>query len=158
MFAQYSALFYSGLVSESNTPSSSRRPSLEFEHCDKAPRGSLPADANLDSFYEATTSDDDAVFLTLMPRRRRAEAGNSFLSLDLAESHSMRSMSLRRKDTVTSRATTHFGRSVPTSPELRPVPTSCVMSSAAARSLSLTLSQSDHASQLLALWSSPATS
>ncbi|KAI0819599.1 hypothetical protein BC628DRAFT_1014662 [Trametes gibbosa] len=122
MFPQYSPLFTSGLMSESNTPSSSRRPSLEL--CEKAPRGSLPVDANMDSFYEASssTSEEDAVFLTLMPRRRRAEAGNSFLSLDLAESHSMRSMSLRRKDTVTSRATTHFGRSVPTSPDLRPVP------------------------------------
>ncbi|KAI0628186.1 hypothetical protein C8Q77DRAFT_1220974 [Trametes polyzona] len=122
MFAQYSPLFTSGLLSESNSPSSSRRPSLELR--DKAPRGSLPVDANLDSFYEASTSEDDGVFLTLMPRRRRAEAGNSFLSLDLAENQSMRSMSLRRKDTVTSRATTHFGRSVPTSPELRPMPMS----------------------------------
>ncbi|KAI0351834.1 hypothetical protein OH77DRAFT_1410398 [Trametes cingulata] len=123
MFAQYSPLFTSGLLSESNTPSSSRRPSLEFrDRNEKAPRGSLPVDANLDSFYEASSSaaEDDAVFLTFMPRRRR-DAGNSFLSLDLAESHSLRSMSLRRKDTVTTRATTHFGRSVPTSPNLRPM-------------------------------------
>ncbi|KAH9855293.1 hypothetical protein C2E23DRAFT_724860 [Lenzites betulinus] len=126
MFPQYSSLFKSGLMSESNSASSSRRPSLEL--CDKPARGSLPVDANTDSFYGPSTSSstfaDDAVFLTLMPRRRRAEAGNSFLSLDLAESHSMRSMSLRRKDTVTSRATTHFGRSVPTSPEMPPVPMS----------------------------------
>ncbi|KAI0365196.1 hypothetical protein BV20DRAFT_982725 [Pilatotrama ljubarskyi] len=121
MFAQYSPLFTSGLLSESNTPSSSRKPSLEFR--EKAPRGSLPVDANIDSFYETSTStsEDDAVFLTFMPRRRR-DAGNSFLSLDLAESQSLRSMSLRRKDTVTTRATTCFGRSVPTSPNLRPMP------------------------------------
>ncbi|KAI0763848.1 hypothetical protein BD413DRAFT_606524 [Trametes elegans] len=106
MFAQYSPLFTSGLLSESNTPSTS------------PPRGSLPVDANLDSFCEAFTSEDDGVFLTLMPRRRRADAANSFLSLDLAESQSLRSMSLRRKDTVTSRATTCFGRSVPASPTL----------------------------------------
>ncbi|KAI0644340.1 hypothetical protein C8Q79DRAFT_1012131 [Trametes meyenii] len=123
MFAQYSSLFTSGLLSESNTPSTSRRPSLE--HYEKAPRGSLPVDANLDSFYEASTSEDDGVFLTLVPRRR--EAGHSFLSLDLAESHSLRSMSLRRKDTVTSRATTHFGRSVPASPILAPVSTPATM-------------------------------
>ncbi|KAI0666904.1 hypothetical protein C8Q78DRAFT_1082787 [Trametes maxima] len=123
MFAQYSSLFTSGLLSESNTPSSSRRPSLD--HHQKAPRGSLPVDANLDSFYEASTSEDDGVFLTLMPRRR--EAGHSFLSLDLAESQSLRSMSLRRKDTVTSRATTHFGRSVPASPTLTPVPAPATM-------------------------------
>ncbi|CDO75239.1 hypothetical protein BN946_scf185036.g3 [Trametes cinnabarina] len=125
MFAQYSPLFTSGLLSESNSPSSSRHSSIERRT--KAPRGSLPVDANVDSFYETSTSDDDALFLTFMPRRRRADAGNSFLSLDLAESHSMRSMSLRRKDTVTTRATTHFGRSVPTSPTLPPMPTSPTM-------------------------------
>ncbi|KAH9889070.1 hypothetical protein C8Q73DRAFT_654738 [Cubamyces lactineus] len=125
MFAQYSPLFTSGLLSESNTPSTSRRPSFELRG--KAPRGSLPVDANLDSFYEATTTEEDAVFFTFMPRRRRADAGNSFLSLDLAESQSMRSMSLRRKDTVTTRATTHFGRSVPTSPTMPPMPMSPTM-------------------------------
>ncbi|KAI9063805.1 hypothetical protein FKP32DRAFT_1685822 [Trametes sanguinea] len=124
MFAQYSPLFTSGLLSESNSPSSSRHSSIERRG--KVPRGSLPVDANLDSFYETSTSEDDALFLTFMPRRRRADAGNSFLSLDLAESHSMRSMSLRRKDTVTTRATTHFGRSVPTSPTVPPMPTSYV--------------------------------
>ncbi|KAI8974608.1 hypothetical protein BD414DRAFT_424268 [Trametes punicea] len=125
MFAQYSPLFTSGLLSESNSPSTSRRPSLELRS--KSPRGSLPVDANLDSFYEASTSEDDALFLTFMPRRRRPEAGNSFLSLDLAESQSMRSMSLRRKDTITTRATTTFGRSVPTSPTMPPVPMSPIM-------------------------------
>ena len=103
MFAQYSPLFTSGLLSESNTPSTSRRPSLEMRQ--KDPRESLPVDASLDSIYEPTTStsEADALFLTIMPSRRR-EAGNSFLSLDLAESQSLRSMSLRRKDTITTRA------------------------------------------------------
>ncbi len=116
MFAQYSPLFTSGLLSESNTPSSSRRPSRERHQ--KVPRESLPVDASLDGIYHSSLSpsDDDAVFFTFKPRRRRVELGNSFLSLDLAESQSMRSMSLRRKDTVTTRATTHFGRSAPGSP------------------------------------------
>ena len=96
MFAQYSPLFTSGLLSESNTPSTSRRPSLEMRQ--KDPRESLPVDASLDSIYEPTTStsEADALFLTIMPSRRR-EAGNSFLSLDLADS-----VSLRRKDTMSS--------------------------------------------------------
>ena len=116
MFAQYSPLFTSGLLSECNTPSSSRRPSLEVRQ--KEPPESLPVDASIDSIYEhsISPSEDDAVFFTFMPRRRRVEVGNSFLSLDLAESQSMRSMSLRRKDTITTRATTHFGRSAPGSP------------------------------------------
>ncbi|PIL29440.1 hypothetical protein GSI_08382 [Ganoderma sinense ZZ0214-1] len=104
MFAQYSPLFTSGLLSESNTPSTSRRPSLELRQ--KDPRESLPVDASVDSLYETPTSEEDGIFLTLAPRRR--DAGNSFLSLDLAESQSMRSMSLRRNDTITSR----FGRTV----------------------------------------------
>ncbi|KAI0741830.1 hypothetical protein C8Q80DRAFT_160397 [Daedaleopsis nitida] len=124
MFAQYSPLFTSGLLSESNTPSSSRMPSVE--RCSKEPRESLPVDASTDSLYETTLpplSEDDTVFFTFMPRRRRVELGNSFLSLDLAESQSMRSMSLRRKDTITSRATTHFGRSAPGSPSaMFPIP------------------------------------
>ncbi|KAI1784675.1 hypothetical protein LXA43DRAFT_1066554 [Ganoderma leucocontextum] len=105
MFAQYSPLFTSGLLSESNTPSTSRRPSVELQQ--KDPRESLPVDASVDSLYETPTSGEHGIFLTLAPRRR--DAGNSFLSLDLAESQSMRSMSLRRQDTFTSRATTHFG-------------------------------------------------
>ena len=126
MFAQYSPLFTSGLLSESNTPSSSRRPSVELdvEPRSNEYRGSLPVDAFFDSFYEPSTSEDDAILFTLAPRRRRSQVGNSFLSLDLAESRTMRSMSLRRKDTVTSRSTTHFGRSVPASPTSDP--TSCV--------------------------------
>ncbi|KAI0699642.1 hypothetical protein C8T65DRAFT_299436 [Cerioporus squamosus] len=122
MFAQYSPLFTSGLLSESNTPSTSRRPSLERRT--KDPRESLPVDASIDSIYEPSslTSEADAFFLTIMPSRRRREAGNSFLSLDLAESQSLRSMSLRRKDTITTRATTHFGRSVPASPTIPPMP------------------------------------
>lgn len=120
MFAQYSPLFTSGLLSESNTPSSSRRPSLELHQ--KDPRESLPVDASVDSLYETPISDGDGIFLTLAPRRR--DAGNSFLSLDLAESQSMRSMSLRRKDTLASRATTHFGRTAPNSPSSAPRPMS----------------------------------
>lgn len=124
MFAQYSPLFTSGLLSESNTPSCSRQPSLELRP--KNPRESLPVDVTCDSIYsEASASSseavDDAVFLTFAPSRRQRE-GASFLSLDLPESSAYRSMSLRRKDTVTTRATTYMGRSVPTSPVAPPVP------------------------------------
>ena len=135
MFAQYSPLFTSGLLSESNSPASSSRPSAESEtdSRQKHPRGSLPVDVNLDSIYEASTSEDDGILFTLAPRRRRSLLGNSFLSLDLAESRTTRSMSLRRKDTVTSRSTTHFGRSVPTSPTVEPA--SCVVPLFAAASL-----------------------
>ncbi|KAH9926323.1 uncharacterized protein BXZ73DRAFT_49427 [Epithele typhae] len=118
MFAQYSPLFTSGLLSESNSPSSSRRPSLDHSRPNQ-PRGSLPVDVNRDSFYEPFASEDDGILFTLAPRRRRSELGNSFLSLDLAESRTMRSMSLRRKDTMTSRATT-LGGSAPASPEAGP--------------------------------------
>jgi hypothetical protein len=61
-------------------------------------------------------SSEDALFLTLKPSRQEIEAGRSFLSLDLADS--CRSMSLRRKDTVT----TAYGRSVPTSPTSTVIP------------------------------------
>ena len=129
MFAQYSPLFTSGLLSESNSPSTSRRPSVELspEPRPMHLRGSLPVDVSLDHVYEALTSEDDGILFTVAPsrRRRRSELGASFLSLDLAsDARTLRSMSLRRKDTVTSRSTTHFGRSVPTSPDVDPL--SCV--------------------------------
>ncbi|OBZ66922.1 hypothetical protein A0H81_13066 [Grifola frondosa] len=131
MFAQYSPLFTSGLLSESNTPSTSRRPSIDLRP-QKEARGSLPINVT-DGFYETETifsdlAESSPLYLTLMPSRRHVGEGRSFLSLDLAESQSMRSMSLRRKDTVTTRATQFFGRSVPTSP-LAMSPTSPYMPS-----------------------------
>ncbi|OCH84703.1 hypothetical protein OBBRIDRAFT_808047 [Obba rivulosa] len=125
MFAQYSPLFTSGLMSESNSPAPSRAPSANSHR--KPARDSLPLTVDTASIsiyagvHARSPSEPEAgtgLFLTLMPRRRRqVEDGRSFLSLDLAESQSMRSMSLRRKDTVTSR-TTAFGRSEPNSPSM----------------------------------------
>ncbi|KAI0091271.1 hypothetical protein BDY19DRAFT_904719 [Irpex rosettiformis] len=54
---------------------------------------------------------EDAFYLTFKPSRRQLQQGQSFLSLDLG-ADMRRTMSLRRKDTVT----TIHGRSVPTSP------------------------------------------
>ncbi|GBE86128.1 hypothetical protein SCP_0900050 [Sparassis crispa] len=114
LFAQYSPLFTSGLLSDPRVPTKRR----------KCAHDSFPLTVNTASlsFSGVLRSsldlvEDSTLFLTLAPRRRVPE-GRSFLSLDLAESQSMRSVSLRRKDTVTTRATaaTLFGRSEPSSP------------------------------------------
>lgn len=119
MFAQYSPLFTSGLLSDS--PAASRTPSPNhLTH--KYNRESLPLTVNTEStsFYDVFDSarfpdeEDSAIFLTFKPHRRQIDHGRSFLSLDLAESNSMRSMSLRRKDSVST--TAFFGRSEPSSP------------------------------------------
>ncbi|CCM02252.1 uncharacterized protein FIBRA_04335 [Fibroporia radiculosa] len=124
MFAQYSPLFTSGLLSGRNSPeeplpSSSRSDSFQ-QPTKKQFHDSLPLTVSTASFHAAVRTpngvEDNALLLTFVPRRR-TEEGRSFLSLDLAESQSMRSMSLRRKDTVTTRATTcAVGRSEPSSP------------------------------------------
>ncbi|PSR74079.1 hypothetical protein PHLCEN_2v10151 [Hermanssonia centrifuga] len=128
MFAQYSPLFTSGLRL-SDSPSSSRAPSPERLTRSKPTHDSLPLTVNSATFslfagvhtrHSRQDSSDSAIFLTFKPSRRRRDEGHSFLSLDLSDAR--RSMSLRRKDTVTSRATTHFGKSEPTSP-VSPVPT-----------------------------------
>ncbi|KZT07417.1 uncharacterized protein LAESUDRAFT_758427 [Laetiporus sulphureus 93-53] len=132
-FAQYSPLFTSGLLSGRTTPEhdsdrapaspSSSRLSWRRRHFKREHHDSLPlaVDTAITSFYAVVRSDidlaaDNAMFLTLMPHRRQTDGGRSFLSLDLAECQSMRSMSLRRKDTVTTRATTYLGHSEPNSP------------------------------------------
>lgn len=116
MFAQYSPLFTSGLRLADNSPSSSRASSPKRRACSsrKQTHDSLPvtirsASLSLCDGVPACAA-GDALFLTLKPSRREPEPGRSFLSLDLAESH--RSLSLRRKDTVTSAQ----GHSVPASP------------------------------------------
>ncbi|KAL6299549.1 hypothetical protein BKA93DRAFT_806217 [Sparassis latifolia] len=123
LFAQYSPLFTSGLLSDPRVPTKRR----------KCAHDSFPLTVNTASlsFSGVLRSsldlvEDSTLFLTLAPRRRVPE-GRSFLSLDLAESQSMRSVSLRRKDTVTTRATaaTFFGRSEPSSPSALS-PLSCV--------------------------------
>ncbi|KZT66135.1 hypothetical protein DAEQUDRAFT_768281 [Daedalea quercina L-15889] len=114
----YSPLFTSGLLTgtPAASPSTSRSPSM------KRRRGkavdSLPCTVNTVSFHAAVRSSTDptAMFLTLVPHRQWEDEDRSFLSLDLAESQSLRSMSLRRKDTVTSRGSVAFGRSEAASP------------------------------------------
>ncbi|KAI0342748.1 hypothetical protein BDW22DRAFT_1357253 [Trametopsis cervina] len=124
MFAQYSPLFTSGLLSDSS-PAPSPLPNSRRR---KAAHDSLPLTVRSSEFsvyspshshspYSASESSEDALYLTLKPSRRQLEHGQSFLSLDLsADMH--RSMSLRRKDTVT----TARGRSVPTSPVMSAPP------------------------------------
>lgn len=123
MFAEYSPLFNAGLVSESVTPTSPRIPFFGSRFR-KGTHDSLPVTVNTSSISLHTgvhsprsPSEENGLFFTFMPHRRHdTDEGRSFLSLDLAESQTMRSMSLRRKDTVTTKATTFFGRSEPSSP------------------------------------------
>lgn len=125
MYSQYSPLFTSGFLSDS--PSSSRAPSpLYLSHKDNHDSLPLTVNTRMSDIYAGaessrTPGDVEALFLTFRPHRKQVEEGLSFLSLDLAESQSMRSMSLRRKDTVTTRATTAFGRSEPSSPSHLPI-------------------------------------
>ncbi|KAH9928791.1 hypothetical protein B0H21DRAFT_700248 [Amylocystis lapponica] len=121
MFAQYSPLFTSGLLETSSPATSYSKFNLRLRKKSTV-RESVPVSVNSPSasFYGGAytphdASDDSAIFLTFMPRRHHIDEDRSFLSLDLAESQSMRSMSLRRKDTVNSRATISFGTFEPTS-------------------------------------------
>lgn len=126
MFPQYSPLFTAGLMPDAPSPSSSRTPSPRARNT----HDSLPLTVRTASLgvYDgvrvpspASASDDTALFLTLKPRRRHAP-GASFLSLDLADAASTRSlslsmsMSLRRKDTVSSRTTAEPSSPLASSP------------------------------------------
>lgn len=105
MRSPYSPLFTSGLLSE---PSSSRPSSRAASYSEEAApirRGSLQGVADTPksasrgkSFHKMMSPTDEAsaFYFTLQSRRDSAEF-RSFLSLDLAESSSMRSASLRRK-------------------------------------------------------------
>ncbi|KAI0782697.1 hypothetical protein C8Q75DRAFT_737494 [Abortiporus biennis] len=127
MFAQYSPLFASGLMSDSPTNSRSPSPHTRPRHHDSLPLTVNTSSTEYHGGVESGRSPrahPDAFFLTFKPHRREVEGGRSFLSLDLAESQSMRSMSLRRKDTVTSKGTTAFGRSEPSSPSPHSSPVS----------------------------------
>jgi hypothetical protein len=94
----YSPFFTSGFLSE---PLSSPDPFLGPR------RGSLPTD----SPPTLSTDESSAFYFTLQPQRDESEF-RSFLSLDLAESQSLRSASLRRK---MSKATTPFACVIPSS-------------------------------------------
>jgi hypothetical protein len=85
----YSPFFTSGLLSTTTSRSPSPDISLEPR------RGSLPTNAPLRT--TASVTDESAAFyFTFQPKRDLMEY-RSFLSLDLAESQSMRSASLKRK-------------------------------------------------------------
>ncbi|TFK29765.1 hypothetical protein FA15DRAFT_663944 [Coprinopsis marcescibilis] len=85
----YSPFFTSGLLSSTECPSSSSYP--------PAPRrGSLPTDS-LSPREPTTPVDHSAAFYFNLQPKRDQKQYRSFLSLDLAESQSMRSASLKRK-------------------------------------------------------------
>ncbi|KAJ7155457.1 hypothetical protein C8R43DRAFT_432885 [Mycena crocata] len=89
MFPGYSPFICSGWLAP---PSSSPRFDDEF---DLGPRrGSLPTDSP--PSYVSSTDEASMFYFTLQPRRDK-DHFRSFLSLDLAESQSLRSHSLRRK-------------------------------------------------------------
>ncbi|KAF7309819.1 hypothetical protein MIND_00353800 [Mycena indigotica] len=121
----YSSFFISGLLSPpSSSPASvNSRDSFDFG----SRRGSLPTDSyRMSGAYE----DDEAsmFYFTLQPRRDSNEY-RSFLSLDLAESLSLRSRSMKRKSSSahrlprSSRDSFLFtDRQIPDSPNLLPPP------------------------------------
>jgi hypothetical protein len=85
----YSPFFTSGLLSASPPSSPSPEPHSHPR------RGSLPTD-NSPSFLRSSVSEDSSAFYcTLQPKRDKQEF-RSFLSLDLAESQSMRSFGKHR--------------------------------------------------------------
>lgn len=81
----YSAFFTSGLLSANEYPSSN----------DSLRRGSLPV--TVSSYHSANMNDDGSVFYFSMQPKGNPKESRSFLSLDLAESYSVRSASLKRK-------------------------------------------------------------
>ncbi|KAJ7623257.1 hypothetical protein FB45DRAFT_925102 [Roridomyces roridus] len=87
---QYSAFFTSGLLSPPTSPPASLR-SSQSSWILGPRRGSLPTD----SPSLSTTDDASMFYFTLQPKRDKDEF-RSFLSLDLAESQSLRSRSVRR--------------------------------------------------------------
>ncbi|KAJ7765379.1 hypothetical protein DFH07DRAFT_362442 [Mycena maculata] len=89
MFAEYSQFFTSGLLSPpSSSPTSLRSSQDSFVLGPR--RGSLPTDS-----ISSTADDASMFYFTLQPGRDKDQF-RSFLSLDLAESQSLRSYSVRR--------------------------------------------------------------
>ncbi|KAJ6591624.1 hypothetical protein DFH09DRAFT_179953 [Mycena vulgaris] len=90
----YSDFLTSGLLSPpSSSPSSLHSHDSDF---DLGPRrGSLPTDSP-PSYISPAADDVSMFYFTLQPKRDKDQL-RSFLSLDLAESHSLRSHSIRRK-------------------------------------------------------------
>ncbi|TFK76177.1 hypothetical protein BDN72DRAFT_853156 [Pluteus cervinus] len=105
----YTSVFTSGLAGDVSfvTPSSVR--STSTSPGPPSPRrGSLPIDscATGDIAYLKLADESFAFYQTLQPKRDSKEY-RSFLSLDLAESQSLRSASLRRKLSRGSKQTSH---------------------------------------------------
>ncbi|GLB41767.1 hypothetical protein LshimejAT787_1003670 [Lyophyllum shimeji] len=98
----YSPFFTSGLLSEHThySPCSSRSPSPAPSPGPR--RGSLPTDST-SVRTPSSTDGSSAFYFTLQPKRDTSEY-RSFLSLDLAESASLRSASLKRKSSCKTRA------------------------------------------------------
>ncbi|KAL5537090.1 hypothetical protein ACEPAF_913 [Sanghuangporus sanghuang] len=115
-FSNYSNLFKCGLLSEGTSPSYATAP-WATEYCGPR-RGSLPS---IDAFSDysdfsahplpppsssgtsestASASNDGSFYFTFKKKRNPAEH-RSFLSLDLAESQSLRSVSTKGKDKAT---------------------------------------------------------
>ncbi|KAF7308816.1 hypothetical protein MKEN_01081200 [Mycena kentingensis (nom. inval.)] len=116
----YSSFFMSGLLSP---PASSDASTHSPDAFDVVPRrGSLPTES---SRFESMPDDEDLdleetamFYFTLQPRRRDGTEYRSFLSLDLAESQSMRSASLRRKSSAR-RAPRRRSKEVPFTADLQ---------------------------------------
>jgi hypothetical protein len=108
----YSSFFTSGLLFEGF---STAPPSVE----DLGPRrGSLPNDmpptlCGTSQKIQSPSDGSSAFYFTLQPRRDTV-ALRSFLSLDLAESQSIRSASIRRNDSTMTKATMALHKSTPT--------------------------------------------
>lgn len=91
----YSPFFISGLLSESFDPSSSS--TSRSQNSEHPRRGSLPDVASgRAAASPSETADQSAFYFTLQPKRDANEF-RSFLSLDLAESQSLRSSSMKRR-------------------------------------------------------------
>lgn len=110
-FSSYSSLFKCGLLPEGSSPSFTTAP-WATEYCGPR-RGSLPFPS--DRFSELSdfsaqllepfttpgnenTTSDDALYFTF--KKRNINEHRSFLSLDLAESQSMRSVSIKGKEPI----------------------------------------------------------
>ncbi|KAJ7449672.1 hypothetical protein FB451DRAFT_1410886 [Mycena latifolia] len=113
----YSSFLLSGLSPPSSSSSSLRSHDSDF---DLGPRrGSLPTDCP--PSYNSSGDDVSMFYFTLQPKRDTEEL-RSFLSLDLAESQSLRSRSMKRKPSTRHSREPPFAVDfqIPDSPSLLP--------------------------------------
>ncbi|KAJ7066577.1 hypothetical protein C8F01DRAFT_707883 [Mycena amicta] len=122
LFPSYSNFFISGLISPPSSSPSSLRSRDSF---DVGPRrGSLPTDS---SRLSSAFDDDDASKFYFTLQQRDSNEYRSFLSLDLAESLSLRSHSMKRKPSARRPRRSRepqfsAGMQIPDSPNLLPPP------------------------------------